>query len=51
MQNISREYIILFNTITEVEKDLLRLREKLMSAQQLAEDVYICQPSEPASTG
>lgn len=46
MQNISREYTILFNTISEVEKDLSLLREKLILAQQLAEEVYISQPSE-----
>lgn len=49
MQDISREYIILFNAITEAEKDLHRLREKLMLAQQLAEETYISRPPETVS--
>ena len=46
MQDISQEYIILFNAITDAEKDLRRLREKLMLAQQLAEEAYIAHPEE-----
>lgn len=46
MQYISREYTILFNAITEAEKDLHRLRERLMLAQQLAEECYISQDQE-----
>lgn len=45
MQDISREYAILFNTMTEVENELQRLKEKLMLAQQLAEEAYIAHPS------
>lgn len=41
MQDISREYIILFNAITQAEKDLQRLRESLILTQQLAEEAYI----------
>ncbi len=44
MQDISQEYIILFNAITEAEKDLRRLRERLVLAQQLAEEAYIAVP-------
>ncbi len=47
MQNISQEYIILFNAITEAEKDLRRLRERLVLAQQLAEEAYIAYPAGP----
>ena len=50
MQDISQEYTILFNAITEAEKDLHRLREKLMLAQQLAEESYISCPSETVPT-
>lgn len=46
MQDISQEYTILFNAITEAEKDLNRLRERLMLAQQLAEEFYISQGAE-----
>lgn len=49
MQNISKEYAILFNTMTEVENDLQRLKERLMLAQQLAEETYISCPSETVS--
>ncbi len=49
MQDISQEYIILFNAITEAEKDLRRLREKLVLAQQLAEEAYIAHPAEETS--
>ena len=46
MQNISQEYIILFNAITEAENDLRRLRERLVLAQQLAEEAFIAAPEE-----
>jgi len=46
MQEISREYVILFNAITQAENDLSRLREDLIRAQQLAEETYICRPPE-----
>lgn len=44
MQNISQEYAILFNAMTEVENELQRLKERLMLAQQLAEETYIAYP-------
>ena len=44
MQNISQEYTILFNAMTEVENELQRLKERLMLAQQLAEETYIAYP-------
>ena len=49
MQIISQEYAILFNAMTEVENDLQRLKERLMLAQQLAEETYIACPSENSS--
>lgn len=48
MHNFSQEYAILFNAMTEVENDLQRLKERLMLAQQLAEETYISCPSETA---
>lgn len=50
MQDITREYIILFNAITEAENDLRRLREKLVIAQQLAEETYIAHPAGPGAS-
>lgn len=41
MENISQEYIILFNAITEAEEALRVTREKLIAVQQQAEELYI----------
>ena len=41
MENISQEYIILFNAITEAEEALRATREKLIAVQQRAEELYI----------
>lgn len=41
MENISQEYIILFNAITEAEEALRATREKLIAVQQQAEELYI----------
>ena len=36
-----KEYILLFNAITEALKILEQLRNDLMQAQQMAEEIYI----------
>lgn len=41
MKNITREYLLLFNAITEAEEALRCMREKLIAAQQQAEEVFI----------
>lgn len=41
MKKISKEYSILFNAITDVEKELARIRAKLIRIQQDAEETYI----------
>jgi hypothetical protein len=41
MQNIQKEYSILFNVITDTETELKRLYIRLMEAQQMAEELYI----------
>ena len=41
MKNISREYVLLFNTITEVERTLELLRQELIRAQQQAEEFFM----------
>lgn len=38
---ITKEYLILFNAITDTEKALESLRQKLIDVQQLAEETYI----------
>jgi len=37
---ITKEYLVLFNAITDIEIALESLRVKLIAAQQLAEDLY-----------
>jgi hypothetical protein len=41
MENLPKEYLLLFNTITDAEKALEELRGKLIAAQQKAESLYI----------
>jgi hypothetical protein len=41
MRNISQEYLLLFNAITDAEESLARMREDLMAAQQRAEDLFV----------
>lgn len=52
MQNIQKEYSILFNVITDTETELMRLYVRLMEAQQMAEELYIsAQDSEEGADG
>lgn len=44
MQSIAKEYLILFNAITDAGKILQELGEKLKFAQQCAEEAYIEKP-------
>ena len=39
--NVSKEYVLLFNTITEAEHTLERLRQELIRAQQQAEELFM----------
>lgn len=39
--SITKEYLLLFNAIADAEQALESLRLKLISAQQLAEEMYI----------
>jgi hypothetical protein len=41
MQEISKEYLLLFNTLTNAEESLLQLRAALIRAQQRAEELYL----------
>lgn len=38
---ISKEYSLLFNTITDMIEELQLMRQQLISAQQEAEEIYI----------
>lgn len=41
MKSISKEYLLLFNAITDVEKALENLREDLMAVQRQAETLFL----------
>ena len=41
MRDISKEYLLLFNTITDTEEALRILGERLVAAQQQAEALYL----------
>lgn len=41
MRDIPKEYLLLFNTITDTEEALRILRERLVAAQQQAEALYM----------
>ena len=41
MGNISKEYLFLFNTITNTEQALEQLRQQLIAAQQYTEDLFL----------
>ncbi|CDC70598.1 MULTISPECIES: hypothetical protein [environmental samples] len=41
MQNLSKEYLLLFNAITDAEALLARLRADLIATQQQAEALFL----------
>lgn len=41
MMKISKEYLLLFNAITDAEEALSQLRESLMVAQRQAEELFM----------
>ena len=41
MENLTREYLLLFNALTDVEQLLQELRGRILAAQQAAEELYI----------
>ena len=43
---LTKEYLVLFNAITDAEESLRILRERLMAAQQKAEELYISRMDE-----
>ena len=46
MQHHLKEYLLLFNTITDLEDALSDLRERLITAQQRAEELYLTEAEE-----
>ena len=47
MRNISQEYLLLFNAITDAEETLAQMREDLIAAQQQAEELFM-EETDPA---
>ena len=41
MDVISREYLLLFNAISDAEETLQSLQQRLMAAQQSAEELFL----------
>ena len=41
MLNVTKEYLLLFNAITDAEETLQQLRSNLIAVQQEAEELYI----------
>ena len=50
MEPISKEYLLLFNTITDTLEALAQLRQRLLEAQQQAEALYIADAAETPET-
>ena len=49
MKTISREYLLLFNAMTDVEESLRQLREGLMDIQRQAEELFL-EETDPAKS-
>ena len=49
MQNITKEYALLFNALTDAETTLCQLRARLISIQQQAEELFLerCEDDAP----
>lgn len=41
MTAIPKEYLLLFNTVTDAERTLAQLRETLLDAQRQAEELFL----------
>lgn len=49
MTVIPKEYLLLFNAITDAEQSLAQLRETLLQVQRQAEELFLEQPDDPPS--
>ena len=47
MRTISKEYLLLFNAVTDAEESLRQLRETLGAVQQQAEELFM-EETDPA---
>lgn len=46
MKSIPKEYLMLFNVMTDAEETLSQLRETLMAAQRQAEELFLEEEAE-----
>ena len=46
MKSIPKEYLLLFNAISDAEDALNQLREPLLAAQRQADELYLSVPDE-----
>ena len=51
MTVLSKEYLLLFNAVTDAERTLAQLREFLLEAQRQAEELYLEEDGEGDSPG
>ena len=49
MKQITKEYLLLFNAITDAEETLRQLQERLIFVQRQAEELYIQECGESQS--
>ena len=49
IQELTKEYLFLFNTITRTQQELQRLEEALLQAQRTAEELYLERTDDPAA--
>jgi len=47
MEMISKEYLLLFNTISDAENTLRQLQETLIASQKQAEELFLSTTEEP----
>ena len=47
MTALSKEYLLLFNAVTDTERALSQLREALLDAQRQAEELFLEEESDP----
>ena len=41
MKSLSKEYLLLFNALTDAEESLRHLRQELIAVQQQAEELFL----------
>ena len=51
MQSISKEYLLLFNAISDAADSLAQLRASLMEAQRQAEELFLQRTDEDPPAG